>query len=108
MAKMDNEFPVREEYPLDAEEFSAPCEEAEFRPPDPALEAELHERGKDAFAEAVAHAGSLPVSFVYQEQALGLGHAIHCAAECTGDDPFIVSLGETALSEPPPRKSVML
>lgn len=38
MAKMDNEFPVREEYPLDAEEFSAPCEEAEFRPPDPALE----------------------------------------------------------------------
>lgn len=35
---MDNEFPVREEYPLDAEEFSAPCEEAEFRPPDPALE----------------------------------------------------------------------
>ena len=38
MAKMDNEFQVREEYPLDAEEFSAPCEEAEFRPPDPALE----------------------------------------------------------------------
>lgn len=38
MAKTDHEFPIREEYPLDAEEFSAPCEEAEFRPPAPALE----------------------------------------------------------------------
>ena len=75
--------------------------------PDPALEAELHERGKDAFAEAVAHAGSLPVSFVYQEQALGLGHAIHCAAECTGDDPFIVSLGDVVVLGPDVLKRMM-
>ncbi|WP_058986642.1 UTP--glucose-1-phosphate uridylyltransferase [Hugonella massiliensis] len=62
--------------------------------PDPALEATLHERGKDDRAEAVHHAGHLPVSFVYQDEPLGLGHAVRCAAEKTGDEPFFVLLGD--------------
>ena len=62
--------------------------------PDDALEAELRARGKHAYADAVAHAGGLPVSFVYQDEPLGLGHAVHVAAGLTGDEPFMVMLGD--------------
>ena len=48
--------------------------------PNPALEAELRSRGKDKYADKVAHAGNLNVSYVYQDEPLGLGHAVHCAA----------------------------
>ena len=50
--------------------------------------------GKDKYAAAVEHAGNLPVSYVYQEEPLGLGHAVHCAAQATGDDMFMVMLGD--------------
>ncbi|MBQ6452763.1 MAG: UTP--glucose-1-phosphate uridylyltransferase [Coriobacteriales bacterium] len=62
--------------------------------PSPALERSLRDKGKAAYADAVAHAGSLPVSYVYQDAPLGLGHAIHCAAEKTGDEPFYILLGD--------------
>lgn len=61
---------------------------------DPEMEALLSGRGKTALAEAVHHAGSLPVSFVYQDEALGLGHAVLQAAELTGKEPFFVLLGD--------------
>jgi UTP--glucose-1-phosphate uridylyltransferase len=48
--------------------------------PDEALASHLEAVGKKGYAEAVRHAGSLPVSFVEQVEPLGLGHAIHCAA----------------------------
>ena len=48
--------------------------------PNPALEAELRSRGKDKYADKVAHAGNLNVSYVYQDEPVGLGHAVHCAA----------------------------
>ncbi|WP_283171442.1 UTP--glucose-1-phosphate uridylyltransferase [Curtanaerobium respiraculi] len=54
----------------------------------------LRARGKDDRADAVHHAGNLPVSFVYQNEPLGLGDAVHCAAERTGDEPFYVLLGD--------------
>ena len=44
--------------------------------PDPAYSEMLRGRGKDKYADAVDHAGSLPVSYVYQEEPLGLGHAV--------------------------------
>ena len=62
--------------------------------PNPELVALLRERGKDAYAAAVEYVGNLPVSYVYQEEALGLGHAVRCAAEKTGDEPFYVLLGD--------------
>lgn len=62
--------------------------------PHPGLEAQLRERGKHAYADKVAHAGSLNVSYVYQGEPLGLGHAIHCGAQKTGDEPFFVLLGD--------------
>ncbi len=39
-------------------------------------------------------AGELPVAFVYQDEPLGLGHAILQAAPETGDEPFLVLLGD--------------
>ncbi|MCH3967330.1 MAG: UTP--glucose-1-phosphate uridylyltransferase [Atopobiaceae bacterium] len=62
--------------------------------PDPDFEAMLRHRGKDAEADKVHEAGALPVSFVYQDEPLGLGHAVHCAASEVGDEPFFVLLGD--------------
>ncbi len=67
--------------------------------PNPELVAMLRERGKDKYADAVEHAGNLNVSYVYQEEPLGLGHAVHCAAEKTGNEPFYVLLGDVLVPD---------
>lgn len=72
--------------------------EAHFTP-DPDLEAELRSRGKDSLADKVAHAGSLNVSYVYQDEPLGLGHAVHCAADKIEGEPFFVLLGDVLVPE---------
>ncbi len=70
-----------------------PAIEAHFSP-DPELVSHLRTKGKDSFADAVEHAGSLAVEFAYQDEALGLGHAILCAENATKGDPFFVLLGD--------------
>ena len=67
--------------------------------PNPALEAELRSRGKDVYADKVAHAGNLNVSYVYQDEPLGLGHAVHCAADCIDGEPFFVLLGDVLVPD---------
>ena len=67
--------------------------------PNPALEAELRSRGKDKYADKVAHAGNLNVSYVYQDEPLGLGHAVHCAADRIGGEPFFVLLGDVLVPD---------
>lgn len=67
--------------------------------PNPALVEHLRNVGKDAYADAVEHAGNLNVSYVYQDEPLGLGHAVHCAAEKTGDEPFYVLLGDVLVPD---------
>lgn len=67
--------------------------------PNPALEAELHSRGKDKYADKVAHAGNLNVSYVYQDEPLGLGHAVHCAADRIEGEPFFVLLGDVLVPD---------
>ena len=62
--------------------------------PNPELVEYLHNKGKHEYADAVEHAGNLNVSYVYQDEPLGLGHAVHCAAEKTGNEPFFVLLGD--------------
>ena len=54
----------------------------------------LRKRGKKAEAALVHEASSMPVSFVYQDNPRGLGHAVYCAAEAVGDEPFFVLLGD--------------
>lgn len=62
--------------------------------PDRSLETLLRERGKQAYADAVAHAGDMPVDFRYQYEPRGLGHAIRSAADATSGEPFLVLLGD--------------
>ena len=66
----------------------------EYFGPKPELESYLRERGKDRYAEVVRESGELPVSFVYQDDPLGLGHAVLCAKDEVGDEPFFVLLGD--------------
>ncbi len=56
--------------------------------PDRSLENLLRERGKYAYADAVAAAGDMPVDFRYQYEPRGLGHAIRCAADACAGEPF--------------------
>lgn len=67
--------------------------------PNTALENLLRERGKQAYADTVAYVGNLPVSFVYQNEALGLGHAVLCAEDKTGKEPFYVLLGDVLVPD---------
>ncbi|MGN0286086.1 MAG: UTP--glucose-1-phosphate uridylyltransferase [Atopobiaceae bacterium] len=62
--------------------------------PDTKFEDYLRAHGKDALAQKVHQAGELPVSFVYQDEPRGLGHAVWCAAQKVGDQPFFVLLGD--------------
>lgn len=59
-----------------------------------ALEDILKERGKHGLAKCVRSVSDMPVSFVYQDEPKGLGHAVACAADHVGDDPFFVLLGD--------------
>ena len=62
--------------------------------PDRSLEKLLRERGKNAYADAVAHAGGMPVDFRYQYEPKGLGHAIRSAADAVAAENFLVLLGD--------------
>src|SRR5215831_9620129 len=64
----------------------------------PELERFLEERGKKAEKELVrAIGGGLRFSYTRQSEALGLGHAVLCAAELVGDEPFAVLLGDVIM-----------
>jgi UTP--glucose-1-phosphate uridylyltransferase len=63
--------------------------------PAPKLVEQLRAVGKDTYADAVEAVGALPVSYVYQEDPLGLGHAIYQAHAKSGNEPFYVLLGDT-------------
>jgi UTP--glucose-1-phosphate uridylyltransferase len=59
------------------------------------LEALLYDKGKDAELSQVREIADLvKIFYVRQKEALGLGHAILCAREFVGDEPFAVLLGD--------------
>jgi UTP--glucose-1-phosphate uridylyltransferase len=59
------------------------------------LEHTLRSRGKQADADALAAITKLVrIISVRQHQPLGLGHAVLCAREAVGDEPFAVLLGD--------------
>ncbi|MCB0998851.1 MAG: UTP--glucose-1-phosphate uridylyltransferase [Acidimicrobiales bacterium] len=69
-----------------------PAIEAYFQP-QPEVIAKLRSSGRDQMADRVEALGrDVKVSFAYQDQALGLGHAVGCARDAVGDEPFAVLL----------------
>ena len=60
------------------------------------LEAQLEEKNKTALLEIVQNILPKGVSCVYirQAEALGLGHAVLCAKDVVGDEPFAVILAD--------------
>ncbi len=64
----------------------------------PELESFLEQRGKPEQARMVrAISNGLTFSYTRQSEALGLGHAVLCAAELVGDEPFAVLLGDVIM-----------
>lgn len=70
----------------------------------PELERTLSARGKTveiaAIAEGMPKAGSL--SYTRQQEPLGLGHAVWCAREMVGDEPFAVILPDDLIQAETP------
>lgn len=64
------------------------------------LEAELEARGKEKLLHEVR--GILPPNvnciYIRQAEALGLGHAVHCAKSVVGDEPFAVILADDMIA----------
>ena len=59
------------------------------------LEAHLYDKGKDRELSRVREiAEMVNIFYVRQRQAMGLGHAILCARDFVGDEPFAVLLGD--------------
>lgn len=59
------------------------------------LESILREKGKNDIVKEVRDiAEMISIFYVRQKQALGLGHAILCAKEFVGNEPFAVLLGD--------------
>ena len=75
---------------------------AAYFQPDPALEEHLSASGSGDLLEQVRHVSSLAeVSFVIQEQPLGLGHAVLTAKAAVGNQPFAVMLPDDIVAHTP-------
>jgi len=76
--------------------------QAHFRP-QPELERVLETRGKRAELAAVHHSQELAhIRYVLQEKPLGLRHAVLCAADVVGDNPFLCMLPDDLSHSPTP------
>lgn len=66
------------------------------------LEQTLLEKGKlDLLREVQGISELAGIHYIRQKEPLGLGHAIHCAEQFIGDEPFAVLLGDDIMvSEP--------
>jgi len=61
--------------------------------PDPAVVTKLRDLGRDAVADRLARIGTdVRVTITHQENPRGLGHAVGCARDAVGEEPFAVLL----------------
>jgi UTP--glucose-1-phosphate uridylyltransferase len=59
------------------------------------LEAHLYDKGKDEELSTIREISEMvDIFYVRQKQAMGLGHAILCARDFVGNEPFAVLLGD--------------
>ena len=76
-----------------------PAIEAYFEPA-PEVVAKLRSTGRHAAADALERVGrDVRISFAYQDEALGLGHAVGCARGAVGDEPFAVLLPDELMGD---------
>jgi UTP--glucose-1-phosphate uridylyltransferase len=67
------------------------------------LESLLYDKGKDAELSQIRDISEMiNIFYVRQKQALGLGHAILCAKEFVGNEPFAVLLGDDIIDAEKP------
>ena len=67
--------------------------------PHPELETALERKGKTELLASIRNIlpDEATISTVFQQEPLGLGHAVLCAAELIGDDDFAVSLPDVLI-----------
>lgn len=76
--------------------------------PNPGLEQRLRQSGALELADRVNEASNLAqVSYVIQEEPLGLGHAVLMAREAVGEEPFVVILPDDIIVNTPGALSQM-
>ena len=76
--------------------------------PVPDLEQALEAKGDTGRLDAVRHASSLAqMSYIIQDEAKGLGHAVACAEEFVAGEPFAVLLGDDFLDPATPALEAM-
>ena len=76
-----------------------PAIEAYFEPSDEVI-AKLRSTARHAMADRLESLGrDVRISFAYQDAPLGLGHAVGCAADAVGDEPFAVMLPDELMGD---------
>ena len=76
-----------------------PAIEAYFQPA-PEVMVKLRSSGRGALADRLQRtADSARISFAYQDDPLGLGHAVGCAREAVRDEPFAVLLPDEIMGD---------
>ena len=66
----------------------------------PDVVAKLHATGRHHVADRLERIGrDVRVTFAYQDEALGLGHAVGCAREAVGNEPFAVLLPDEIMGD---------
>ena len=58
------------------------------------LELQLKEQGKYEMLGKIEQISNITIHFIRQKEARGLGHAVLCARQFVGDEPFAVMLGD--------------
>lgn len=58
------------------------------------LEQNLLEKGKHSLLEEVKKSSNVDIHYIRQKEPLGLGHAVWCARNFIGNEPFAVLLGD--------------
>jgi UTP--glucose-1-phosphate uridylyltransferase len=67
------------------------------------LESILHERGKSSLLDIVRSVSdTVPIAYIRQKEALGLGHAVLVTRDLVNHEPFAVLLGDDVIVADPP------
>jgi UTP--glucose-1-phosphate uridylyltransferase len=66
------------------------------------LELNLKAHHKDDLLEMVQDISDIKLHYIRQKEALGLGHAVLCAKQFVGDEPFAVLLGDDVVDSATP------